>query len=358
MLEAVSLAVGVGGHGRVSELRARLDVEEEEQAVHVSQAFPAQLVRQGVVVQAEELVVAHVAHVPDDLVADQLDRLAERVLQVLGDGEGVLVAVLVQAVQKAMALPVRGQQAVAVEQDGGRLERGVVAAAQNLREVEAQQPVVRPLASLQQQRLAERQQEEPTGRMPLAEHAVRRDVLPAFLSQRRRRRRLAEELGGMWLDGQRVVAFCGRVVGLQDQQLLCARAASAGGAQDGDLDVVVEREVGRGPVGFVPQRVEQAAEPLALGADLVGVDLVGGLLDARPPGRPSLEGVAKPGVVLGQCAEGHVGRGLRRVGRALRRVVLPALDRFLDVAGEDLRQVVVAVELVFVVDSGEGRGGF
>ena len=119
-------------------------------------------------------------------------------------------------------------------------------------------------------------------------------------------------------DGQRVVALRAGVVGLQDQQLGCARAASAGRAQHGELDAVVERQVGRAPVGFVPQRAEETAEPLALGGDLARVDLVGGLSNARPPSRPSLEAVAKPGVVGRQGAEGRVRCAVRHDGLAVR----------------------------------------
>ena len=332
VLQSVALAVGVRAHGRVAQLRARLDVEQEEQPVHVAQALSAQGTGQGVV-QVEQLVVAHFAHVADDLVADQLDRLPKRVLQVLGHGEGVLVAVLVQAVQQAMALPVRGQQAVAVEQDGGRLERGVVPAAQDLGQVEAQHPVVRPLAALHQQRLAERQQQYPARRMVLAEHAAGRDLLPALVQQRRQRGRLAVELGRMRLERERVVALRGNVVGFQHQQL-------GRGAQHRQLHAVVHHVVGRAPVVLVAQGVEQAATPATLLFKLPGVAF-----------RPSLELVAEARVVAGQGAQGHV--GCRLPVRGLR---LPPLHGFLDVAGEDLGQVMVAVELVLVVDSGEGGG--
>ena len=146
-LQAVALAVGLGVERRVAELRARLDVEQEQQAVHPAQAFEAQPAGERVVGAVVQLVLEHLAQVVDRLVAEQLDRLAQGVLQVLGDGEGVLVAVVVEPVEQGGAGAVGGQQAAAVEQDGGGLHGRVLAPAEELVDVEAQQPVVRPLAA-------------------------------------------------------------------------------------------------------------------------------------------------------------------------------------------------------------------
>ena len=87
---------------------------------------------------------------PDRLVADELDALPQRVLQVLGDPEGMPVAVLIQPVQEA--LPAGGQQALAVQQGGGGLERGFFAAGKDLIEIEPQRPIVRPLPAFEQKR--------------------------------------------------------------------------------------------------------------------------------------------------------------------------------------------------------------
>ncbi len=153
----------------------------------------------------------------------------------------------------------------------------------------------------------------------------------------------------MRLERERVVALRDRVVGFQHHQL-------GRGAQDWQLHSVVHEMVGRVPVVLVAQGMEEAAAPAALRVDLAAVDRRGGLPELRRPGpatfRPSLEPVAEASVVAGQGAEGRVGRRL-----LVRSLLLPLLHGFLDVAGEDLGQVVVAVELVLVVDAGEGGGG-
>ena len=74
MLQAVALEVGFGVHRRVAEIGARLDVEEEQQPVHVAQALQAELSGERVVRSVVELVLEHLAQVADRLVADQLDR--------------------------------------------------------------------------------------------------------------------------------------------------------------------------------------------------------------------------------------------------------------------------------------------
>ena len=110
-------------------------------------------------------------------------------------------------------------------------------------------------------------------------------------------------------------------------------------AEHGHLVAVVQRMIGRGPL--VAQRREKLPEPFALqGQPLSAAAL-------------ALEVPAEPHVVAGQGAQRGVGRppplGLHGLP--------PAVHRRPDVAAEYLRQVVVAVELVFVVDAGEGGGG-
>ena len=101
-LQAVALAVRLRVQGRVAEFRARLDVEQEQQAVHVAQGLQAELLGQLLVGTVVELVLGDFAQVADGFVADQFDALAQGVLQVFGNGEGVLVAVVVQAVEQAL----------------------------------------------------------------------------------------------------------------------------------------------------------------------------------------------------------------------------------------------------------------
>ena len=81
-------------------------------------------------------------------------------------------------------------------------------------------------------------------------------------------------------------------------------------------------------------------------------------VDARPVPALACELAAELEVIAGEGAEGFVWGSSPGVG-AVRRVrgLAPPGDRPPDVPGEDLGEVVLAVELVLVVDSGErGRG--
>ena len=162
----------------------------------------------------------HFAQVPDGFVTDEFNGFPQGVLEVIGDGEGVLVAAFVQVVEQAHALG--GKQTVAVQESGGGLQRGGFAPAQDVVKYEAQQAVVSPLAAFDQQDLAGRQQEHPTRRAPLAEYAPGDDVLPGFLKERFGRRRFTVELRWMRLQRERVFIFPVRIVGAENEQLRCA----------------------------------------------------------------------------------------------------------------------------------------
>ena len=201
MFQAVALAVGLGFQRGVAEFRAGLDVEEEKQAVHVAQGFEAQF-RGERVVQAVDALLADFGDVADGVVADQFDGFPQGVLEIVGNGEGVLVAVLVQAVVQAHALA--RQQAADVQQGGGGSQRVGLVAAQDVVQEEAQQAVVRPLAAFDQHDLAGREQQHPARGMVAAEDAVGDDALPGFLEQRVGGRTFAVELVAVGLEDERV----------------------------------------------------------------------------------------------------------------------------------------------------------
>ena len=73
-------------------------------------------------------------------------------LQIRRDGEGVLVAVVVQGVVQAHAFG--GEEAVAVEEGSGGLQGGSLTPSQDFVEDESEQTVVGPLASFKEQDLA------------------------------------------------------------------------------------------------------------------------------------------------------------------------------------------------------------
>ena len=98
-----------------------------------------------------------------------------------------------------------------VEQGGGGLQGVILAAAEDLVEVEAQQPVVDPLAAFDQQQPAEGERQHPARRTLLAEDAAGEDVVPGLAEEGFGRRRLAVELEAAGLEGERVFALGVRV---------------------------------------------------------------------------------------------------------------------------------------------------
>ena len=312
--QSVALAVRLRLDRRVAEVGPRLDVEQEQQPVHVAQRLEAELAGQRVV-EPVDPVPGDLAQVPDRLVADQLDRFAQRVLQILGDREGVLVAVVVQAVEQARAL--LGQQAFAVQQRGGGLEGVVLATAEYVVEVEAQQPVVGPLAALDENHVARGEQDDPARRMRLAEDAAGDDVAPALPEQRLGRRRLAVVLGRVGLEIERVFVLArGAVIGTENQQ--ADGAVLAPGEQHRHFVAVLEEMI----VGVVrvTEGAEKPGEPLALSPDprrmLARVREIATELEV-------LGGEGSQSVVRGP---GSGARAARRFGR-----VAPARDGVADV---------------------------
>ena len=271
VLQAVALAVRLGVYGGIAELRTRLDVEQEQQAVHVAQGFEGQLPGE-LVVESVHALLADFAQIPDGLVADELDAFAERMLEVRRDGEGVLVAVVVQGVVQAHTFG--GEEAVTVEEGGGGLQGGRLTSAQDVVENESQQEVVGPLAPFKQQDLAGREEHHPTCRMLRSEDAARDDVVPGRLEQPLGRRGLAVVLRPVRPERKRIFVFPVGVVGAEDEKLRRS-VSDAGGVEHGDLVPVVPavastsrivQGVVRG-LEIVTERSEEQAEPVALQLD-------------------------------------------------------------------------------------------
>ena len=137
----------------------------------------------------------------------------------------------------------------------------------------------------------------------------------------------------MGLQGERVFAFAAWVVGAKNQQ---ARAAGpdVGGAEHRRLRPVRKAQIGRLP--RVAQGAEQLPKPIPLQVDALGTA-------ALPVEIP-----AEAQVVRGKGAQFGVGCA----GAAGFGGLAPALDGGADVAGEDFRQIVMAVKLVLVMDAG------
>ena len=222
-----------------------------------------------------------------------------------------------------------------MQQRRRRLQGGVLAAAENLVEVEAEQPVVRPLPPLDQQDAVEGEQQHPARRVVPPEDAAGDDVVPGGVEEFLRRWDLAGELGRVRVECEGVVAFALGVEGVKDEELRRPVAEALGG--EGWQRIAVVEEVVPG-MPAVSERAEESAEP--------------GALEPQPglgAAFPLVQGAAAV-VVGGEDAECVV-RGLV----AVRGVLAPGAGGVGDVADEDLGEVVVAVELVLVVDADERR---
>ena len=145
------------------------------------------------------------------------------------------------------------------------------------------------------------------------------------------------------LEGERILVIARGIMGDTEHEEADGAVLAAGEEHRHLVAVVEDVVVGR---VLVAEGAEELPEPptLALYAPCV-LALVRELL-------PELE------VVTRQSPEGLV-RGPRSRTRAARRLrrVTPAGDGAPDVSGKDLGEVVLAVELVLVVDAGERRRG-
>ena len=93
-----------------------------------------------------------VADVPHRLIAKQLDRLAQRVLEIAAHLIGVLMAVLIEAIEQRCA-PFAGAEVLAVQQRGRRQERIGLPLGVQRPHLKAQQPRGAPLEAIDQQQL-------------------------------------------------------------------------------------------------------------------------------------------------------------------------------------------------------------
>ena len=216
VLQAIALPVRLGVNRSVAELGAGLDVEQEQQPVHVTQGFEAKLAGKFLVEFIHPLL-AHLAQVADGLVADQFDGFPQGVLEVIGDREGVLMAVVVQIVVQARTFG--REQAVAVQESGRGLKRRCFASAEDVVENEAQETIVGPLAPFEEEDLSRGQEQHPASRSLLAKDAPGDDVVPRLLQQPFRGRRFPVKLCRVRTQRERVLVFAIRVVGAKNEKL-------------------------------------------------------------------------------------------------------------------------------------------
>ena len=346
-LEAVAAGVHVAFlDGDVAELGAGLDVEEEHQAVHHAEAFEAEGAGiDGVLAGVEALLAGAglVAELADGLVAQDLDGLAEGVLEVLADAKGVLVGVFVEALEQAGAGV--GGEGFAVEKGGGGLEGVGILAVEDLGPVEAQEAVVGPLVAVDEEPFLEPDEEDEAGRLLGPEEGLGHEFEPGR-AEEEPGDFLASEVHGLEGVVERIVVLAAGLVGGDDEE---ARAvvdvAPDGPCRDGHVGL--EREEG-GLEGMAEGGEERAMEVL------VGAEAFVRVAEAFEGG----EGGEPLAGESGEPAVGGTGGGAFGVGDGGVLGGLPALDLGADVALEDLGEVMVAVELVLVGDPGEALDGW
>ena len=326
--QAVALAVLLGAGGQVAQFRPGLDVEEEEQPVHVAQALEGEPAGH---VAAIEFLLAYLAQVAHRLVAEQFDGLAQRVFQVFGNGKGVLVGVLVQGVEQRRAFA--GAGGLPVEQGRGGLQGGGFPAVEDIAQVEAQEPLLVPLGAVEQQQLVGADQDGPARRLAAAEHLAGEDGFkgvgePLF------RVGLRRVLGLDGTQGERVGLFAVGLDRLQDPQLGRAVRPADPAQQRQQGGILVGDPPG---VEFVAERLQQCGRE--------------GALEAQPFRR-----VAFP-LQAGEHAEEIATQAPQQGGRLGGVVLLfppfPLLEHLFQVVFQDGGQVVVGIELVFVGNAGD-----
>ena len=96
--QTVALQIGFGGHRRIAQLRARFDIEQEQQTIHIPQAFAAQLIRvnssfPGVIGQ---LVVDEITH---RFIAQQLNALTQGIFQIFRHAKRMFVRIVIQRIE-------------------------------------------------------------------------------------------------------------------------------------------------------------------------------------------------------------------------------------------------------------------
>ena len=347
--QAVALEVDVAfGDGHVAEFRARLDVEQKEQAVDQAQTFQAEVAGVELVLAAEKAflgVGGLLAQLAGGFVAQHLDGFAQCVLEVFANAEGVFVGVFVQAFQQAPARA-RGE-AVLVQQRGRGLEGVGVLAVENIRPIETQRPVVGPLVAVEQQPFVQPAEQHIARRRIGSKDHVREQVRPGFVAQARRYRlpgvvQVEEPVV------QQIFVFRAGLVGGEDGELRQLPMPERQGLAGGQF-VQLGLRVRRG----IPKGQEQAALKLSEQAPALG--RLAGALHLAAQGKPLLgKGLQLP---VGRTARFARGRVFGNGGRESGLGGVPGIEPSLDVALEHFGEVVVAVELVFIGDAGEGLHG-
>jgi len=333
-LEAVAVAVDRRAHRHRAELgAARFHVEEEEQAVEVDEAVLGEVGGE-VVVEVED-ALALLAAVVDGLVREQLDRAPHAVLQVGGDGEGVLVRVLVELVVQAGVVVAR--ERLAVQQRGGGAQRGLLAAAEDLGQVEAQVLPLAPLAPLGEPDLAAGEHQDPARAVLAAEDALVEDLAPGEVTRARARQLGRVREVGRELLGERRRAE--RIVGVRGGERRFA---------DPQVGPVAAPDLERDRQGLAVEIRRGGRAGVAEGREQVRVEGLGGV-EARGEVAAGVLGVG----VGGEPALGETGELVERRAGARARVHLglPTREERREVALEHGLEVVAGVELL-VVDAG------
>ena len=174
--EGVAFDVVLAFDREVAELGSGLQIKDEKEPVEVAQAAAGEFLFELLGGCVEDAFFPNVADVVNGFVAEQLDALADGVLEVLGHGEGVAMGVFVERIEEGEAF--RRADGFPVQECGGGAEGAGVFAAEYGLEVEGEIAPLGPFRAVDQAEVTERGKQHPARRFFEGEDMLGDDVLP------------------------------------------------------------------------------------------------------------------------------------------------------------------------------------
>ena len=161
----------------VGKVGTRLDEEQEENAVHVAQAFHRQIVCERFVAPDGLLVTAGLLNdLRGRFVAQQFDGSAKRELERFGNAVSLLVRIFINAVEKYGAVAVF--HAALGEKRGGKRKNAVFTTREELLPVKAQQAVTGELRTVDEKPRARGGKDHPARRIVATEDVLFENLVP------------------------------------------------------------------------------------------------------------------------------------------------------------------------------------
>ena len=143
--------IGMAFHRNKAQLRAGLNIEKKQEAVHIPQAFQGKLSLVQLILKYALFKFFSLKE--HRLITQQLDGIAQGILQILGHPESMFVGIFIQSVQKGQS--VFRNQGVPVEKRGHGFQSGGFPAAENFIQVKAEKAFAVPLCSVNEHQLVQ-----------------------------------------------------------------------------------------------------------------------------------------------------------------------------------------------------------